>query len=270
MIGLPHGMPMGDHGDMTEASALRDPDTAPALRKPRCPGIRQGPILLVFALLAAAAWGQVPAESLPLDRIPIDFQAEVQRVLKRSDFTFQIATKPVKVRLATMDKLFDRPRLAAAMWRHCRFVPALYASESPGHVLDIDDARGLHGTLFLVHRQPGLRIYYIEGRVERGRMGNPMAVGAKMVVAYRYWESGEGFQTLLSTWTALDSAVLAVLTKPFRRYVRRRQEEFIAYINGNIALGGEFAQLSAHEFKEPIQREGDPIAIRQYREVFGN
>ena len=225
----------------------------------------RGRTLLLVLLLSLGLAAQIPMEALaPHHRV------EVQDILDRLDFQFQIRTQPQQVRLSTMDKLFDRPRLAAAMWRHCRFVPALYASESPGHALDIDDARGLHGTLFLVHRQPGLRIYYIEGRVERGRMGNPMAVGAKMVVAYRYWESGEGFQSHLSTWTALDSAVLAVLTKPFRRYVRRRQEEFIAYINGNIALGGEFAQLSAHEFKEPIQREGDPIAVRQYREVFGN
>ncbi len=216
-------------------------------------------------LLTVSAWGQVP-----MDRIPAEHLADVQRVLRKSDFTFQIATQPVRVRLTTMDKLFDRPRLAAAMWRQCQFVPSLYASELPGHHLTVDDAKGLHGTLYLVHRQPGLRIYYIEGRVERGRMGNPMTVGAKMVVAYRYWESDKGFQSHLSTWTALDSALLAVLTKPFRRYVRRRQEEFIAYINRNIAQGGEFAQINPHEFKEPLQREGDVIAIRQFAEAFGN
>lgn len=261
---------MGDHGAMTEALVLHDPGAAPAPRRPAGPRLRRGIATWALVLLTVPAWGQPPVERIPQDRIPLEYQADVQRVLRKSDFTFEIDTKPVRVRLATMDKLFDRPRLAAAMWRQCRFVPTLYAFDLPGHNLVVDDPKGLRGTLYLVYREPGLRIYYIEGRVERGRMGNPMAVGAKMVVAYRYWENEQGFHSHLSTWTALDSALLAVLTKPFRTYVRHRQEAFIAYINGNIAQGGEFAQLNPHEFKEPIQREGDPVAIRQYAEAFGN
>jgi hypothetical protein len=193
----------------------------------------------------------------------------VKAVLDKADFTFETNTKPVRVRIGTMEKLFDHPRLAAAMWRYCRFVPSFYAFEMPGHNLLLDDARGLRGTLFLVYRKPGMRVYYIEGRVERGRMGNPFAVGAKMVVIYRYWQNAEGFHSHLQTWTALDSALLSFITRPFRHYIRSRQEEFIAYINMNIAQGGEFAQINPAEFQSPIEQEGDGIAIREFAEIFG-
>ena len=134
----------------------------------------------------------------------------------------------------------------------------------------IDDGKGLHGTLYMVHQQPGMRIYYIEGRVEKGRMGNPFPVGAKMVVVYRYWQGTEGFQCHLNTWTALDSAMLSLITRPFRKYIRSRQEEFIAYITMNMSQGGEFAQRHPAEFLDPIKREGDTIAIRQFGKVFGH
>lgn len=225
----------------------------------------RGLALLACLSLATAAHGQVP-----LDQVPPAYLAPVQAVIKGADFTFETSTKPVRVRIETMEKLFDNPCLAAAMWRHCQFVPTLFAFEQPGKNLVVDDSRGLRGTLYLVHQQPGARVYYIEGRVEKGRMKNPFAVGAKMVVVYRYWQNAEGFQSHLNTWTALDSGLLSAVTRPFRKYIRFRQEEFIAYIMANIAQGGEFAQIRPAEFLDPIKREGDRIAIREFTEVFGH
>jgi hypothetical protein len=37
---------------------------------------------------------------------------------------------------------------------------------------------------------------------------------------------------------------------------------------GNMAKGGEFADSSFEDFLGPIQREGDPAAIRQFSEIF--
>jgi hypothetical protein len=167
-----------------------------------------------------------------------------------------------------MEKLFDHPRLAAAMWRECQFSPRLYAFALPGRGLTIDDANGLRGTLTLAYREPGLRVYLIEGRVEKWRMGNPFAVGAKMVIIYKYWDDAKGYQSRLQTWTTLDSALLGALTRPFRKYIQRRQEEFMAYIMGNMAQGGEFAEGHYDDFLGPIQREGDPVAIKQFLEIF--
>ena len=99
-------------------------------------------------------------------------------------------------------------------------------------------------------------------------MGNPVAVGAKMVVVYRYWVGAKGFESHLQAWTTLDSALLGTLSRPFRSYIQHRQEEFIAYILGNMAQGGAFAEVGTAEFLGPIQREGDPVAARQFREVF--
>ncbi|HPS68764.1 MAG TPA: hypothetical protein PLA48_13005 [Holophaga sp.] len=223
-------------------------------------------LLGLQACLSLAAAAQAP---FPMERVPVAYQAAVQAVVKHADFTFETTTKPSRVRLETMEKLFDHPSLAAAMWRHCRFVPSLYAFEQPGKNLTVDDGKGLHGTLYLVNQQPGMRIYYIEGRVEKGRMNNPFAVGAKMVVVYRYWKGGEGFQSHLNTWTSLDSAILSLVTRPFRKYIRFRQEEFIAYITMNISQGGEFAQLHPAEFGDPIKQEGDPVAVKQFVQVFG-
>lgn len=76
------------------------------------------------------------------------------------------------------------------------------------------------------------------------------------------------FQTNLQTWTTLDSAILSFVAKPFRPYIRHRQDEFIAYINGNIALFGEFADLDPREFEAPLKREGDPIVIHDYERIF--
>ena len=218
---------------------------------------------LVLLALPALLRAQVPLDKMSLfDRI------SAEAILRKPDFTFKTETPAARVRLATMDKLFDNPRLAAAMWRDCRFVPKLYAFVLPGEGLMIDDTKGLHGTLTLAYREPGQRVYLIDGRVEKWRMGNPFAVGAKMVVIYRYWENGKGFHSHLQTWTTLDSALLGVVARPFRSYIQRRQEEFMAYIMGNMAQGGEFADRNADEFLGPLQREGDQVAIRQFLEVF--
>jgi hypothetical protein len=189
-------------------------------------------------------------------------------IIRNPDFTFQTTTQPAHVRVVTMEKLFDHPRLAAAMWRECQFVPNLYAFALPARGLIIDDSHGLRGTMTLAYREPGLRVYLIEGRVERGRMGNPFPVGAKMVVIYKYGEGPKGFQSHLQTWTTLDSALLGALTRPFRKFIQRRQEQFMGYIMGNMAKGGEFAESSFDDFLGPIEREGDAIAIRQFHETF--
>lgn len=216
-------------------------------------------------LLSGALWG----ETVPLDRMNVSNRVEAGEIVRKPDFTFTASTAPARVKVATMEKLFDHPRLAAAMWRECQFVPKLYAFVLPSNRgLIVDDGRGLRGTLLLAYREPGMRVYLIEGRVEKWRMGNPFAVGARMVVIYRYWDTPKGFVSRIQSWTTLDSAVLAVLTRPFRKYVQRRQEEFIAYIMGNMAKGGEFAESSYDDFLGPIQREGDGFAARQFVEVF--
>ena len=218
---------------------------------------------LAFAPIAVVLSAQVPFEQLdPLTR------AEAKNIVRRADFAFQTHTAPKRVRLATMDQLFDHPRLAAAMWRHCQFVPGFFIFQASDNTWSMDDTKGLHGTMHLVLKHPGLRVYIVEGRAERGRLKAPFAVGAKMVSVYRYWEGPKGFETSLQTWTALDSAILGFVSKPFRPYIRHRQDEFIAYINGNIALFGEFADLDPQEFEDPLKREGDPIATRDFEQIF--
>jgi hypothetical protein len=256
---------IGDHGGMKIFTPIQSVKFALEMKPGNNAARRPWNWLGLMATLSLSAG--VPA-SIPMERVPVAYLAAVQSVVKDADFTFETTTKPARVRFETMEKLFDHPALAAAMWRHCRFVPSLYAFELPGRCLTVDDGKGLRGTLFLVHHQPGMRIYYIEGRVEKGRMKNPFAVGAKMVVVYRYWKGAEGFQSHLNTWTALDSAVLSLITRPFRSYIRFRQEEFIDYITMNISHGGEFAQMHPEEFRDPIKLEGDPVAIRQFSQVF--
>lgn len=109
----------------------------------------------------------------------------------------------------------------------------------------------------------------MEGRAEKGRLPVvPFSVGAKMLTSYRYWEGRTGFESHLRTWTALDSAVLGVMSRPFRPYIRGRQDEFIAYINGSVATFGEFADLSPRDFQGPLKRDGDPIALREFEAIF--
>lgn len=196
-------------------------------------------------------------------------KAQVEEVLKRADFTFETRTPPKRVRLAAMEKLFDHPRLGAAMWRHCQFVPGFFAFVYPDGSWSIDDTRGLKGTLTLLVKKPGLRVYLVEGRAEQGRLKTPFAVGARMVSVYRYWEGPRGFESHLQTFTALDSALLGIVARPFRGYIRQRQDEFIAYINGNIATFGEFAAVDPLEFQGPLRREGDPAAMREFETLFG-
>ncbi len=224
----------------------------------------RGRSLLLSWTLVGGLCAQIPMEALaPHHRL------EVQDILDRLDFQFQIRTTPQDVHLPTVDKLYDRPRLAAAMWRSCAFVPTFYVVELPGRAFWVSDGRGLSGTMTLIHRRPELRIYVADGYVARGRMGNPIGVGAKMITLYRYWEGPKGFEAHLQTWTALDSALLGFLSRPFRSYIQRRQEEFIRYIFQNIAQGGKFASVDPESFREPVRKEGDPIAIRQFEEAFG-
>ncbi len=226
------------------------------------------PWLLPLLLLPGALRGQSAPDKVPLEKMNLSNQIQAQAILRKPDFTFQTATAPANVRLATMEQLFDHPRLAAAMWRECQFVPKFYAFALPARGLIIDDANGLRGTMTLAYREPGLRVYLVEGRVAKGRMGNPFPVGARMVVIYKYWEEPKGYVSQLRAWTKLDSALLGVLTRPFGNYVQHRQEEFMAYILGNMAQGGEFAESSHDDFLGPIQREGDAVAIRQFSHVF--
>ena len=218
---------------------------------------------LALLLGASTLAGQVP-----LDKMSLPNRILAEEILRKPQFSFQTTTAPVDVRVATMEKLFDHPRLAAAMWRECQFVPKLYAFTLPAEGLIVDDTKGLKGTMILAYREPGKRVYLIDGRVERWRMGNPFAVGAKMVVIYSYWQGRKGFQSQLQTWTTLDSAILGTLTRPFKNYIQHRQEEFMAYILGNMSHGGEFAEHSYEDFIGPIQREGDPVALHDYLEVF--
>ena len=223
-------------------------------------GLRE---ISVAWVLTAGLPAQVPLNELaPQDRMV------AQDILKRADFTFETRTEPRRVKVAMVERLFDRPRLSAALWRYCQFVPTFYAFELPDHAFYVTDTRGLHGTMTLVLKRPGYRVYIADGRVETGRMKNPFPVGAKMVTVYRYWDGPKGFESYLQTWTALDNALLGFLSRPFRKYIQHRQEEFIAYINGNIAQGAEFAAMSPVEFRGPILREGDPVAIQQFKDAF--
>lgn len=253
--------PFHEMGDRLSALLSMSPS-----RSPRHGQAQPGHLvwILAFLLLSGRLMAQVP-----LNAMTPQHRAWAQSILQKPDFTFETRTVPVRVRLATMEKLFDHPRVAAAMWRHCQFSPGLYAFDLPGDQLTIDDGRGLRGTLTLAHRQAGMRVYLVDGRVEKGRMNNPFAVGARMVVIYHYWEGPKGFESHLQTWTALDSALLSLISRPFRGYIRHRQQEFIAYITDNIAKGGEFAQIDPLEFRRPLHREGDPVAIRQFEEIFG-
>lgn len=222
------------------------------------------PPALPALAVAAALQAQIPWADL--SGFP---KAQVEEVVRRADFVFETRTSPKRVRLAAMEKLFDHPRLGAAMWRHCQFVPAFYAFVHPDGSWTIDDTRGLTGTLHLVVKKQGLRVYLVDGRAEQGRLKTPFAVGARMVSVYRYWEGPKGFESHLQTWTALDSALLGLVARPFRGYIRQRQDEFIAYINGNIATFGEFAAVSPLEFQGPLRREGDPVALRDFETLFG-
>jgi hypothetical protein len=227
------------------------------------------PIRGILPLVLGLALHPATKGQFAYDQMSAWNQAAIQQVLQRPDFTFQTRTPPARVRVEIMERLFDHPRLAAAMWRECQFVPTLYAFEKTEQGLTIDDTRGLKGTLTLASRKPGERMYYIEGRVEAGRMGNPFPVGARMVIIYKYWNSPQGFESHIQTWTVLDSALLSFVTRPWRSYIQRRQQEFIAYIMNNMAQGGAFAEVSPMEFRGPLLREGDPVAIRQFEEVFG-
>lgn len=219
----------------------------------------------VIALLALALQAQAPAF---VDQLPPGPRSEALDIIKRADFIFETHTTPKHVRVATMEKLFDHPRLGAAMWRLCQFVPAFYAFTHPDGAWSIDDTRGLRGSLRLVLQRPGHRVYLVEGRAATGRLKTPFPVGARMLTSYRYWEGKQGFETRLETWTALDSALLGFAARPFRGYIKGRQDEFIAYINGNIATFGEFAELSPQDFHPLLKRDGDPVALRDFETLF--
>jgi len=221
--------------------------------------------LLLIVLFCLGLQAEAPSF---IDQLPLGAQVEALDIVKRADFVFETRTKPKHVRLSTMEKLFDHPVLGAAMWRYCQFVPGFYAFIHPDGAWSINDTRGLKGTLRLVYERPGHRVYLVEGRAERGRLKTPFAVGAKMLTSYRYGEGKNGFESHLQTWTALDSALLGVMSRPFRPYIRGRQDEFIAYINGNVATFGEFAELSPRDFYGPIKRDGDPVALREYEKMF--
>jgi len=94
------------------------------------------------------------------------------------------------------------------------------------------------------------------------------AVGAQMITSYRYWETEKGFETQLDTWTKLDNALLGFLAQPFRKYVQGRQDEFIGYINSNIALFGESIELNSIEFRDSDLILADPRIQRDFTRLY--
>lgn len=208
-------------------------------------------------------------QSFPVDLIPDTYRSQVIEIIERSDFQFQTSTAPKKVKLSSMEILFDHPRMSAAMWRHCQFAPSFFAFEETTNTFFIDDAKGLTGRLVLLYSSPGHRIYLVQGKTEAGRL-NPFApaVSAQMITSYRYWETEKGFETQLETWTKLENALLGYLAQPFRRYIQSRQDEFIAYINSNIALFGESTELNIAEFDNSMLMSLDPKAQESFRSLF--
>ena len=223
-------------------------------------------LIFVTSTLPTVAQGKKP---FPIDLIPAAFRSQVQALVEQSDFRFQTSTVPKKVKAASMEMLFDHPRLSAAMWRHCQFTPSFFAFEEAPNTFSINDTKGLTGRLTMLYSVPGHRIYWVQGKAEAGRL-KPFApaVGAQMITSYRYWETEKGFETQLDTWTKLDNALLGFLAQPFRKYVQGRQDEFIGYINSNIALFGESAELNSIEFRDSGLILADPRIQRDFNRLY--
>ena len=223
-------------------------------------------LIFVASTLPAVGQGKKP---FPIDLIPAPFRSQVQALVEQSDFQFQTSTVPKKVKVASMEMLFDHPRLSAAMWRHCQFTPSFFAFEEAPNTFSINDTKGLTGRLTLLYSVPGHRIYWVQGKAEAGRL-KPFApaVGAQMITSYRYWENEKGFETQLDTWTKLDNALLGFLAQPFRKYVQGRQDDFIGYINSNIALFGESTELNSIEFRDSDLILADPRIQRDLNRLY--
>lgn len=230
-------------------------------------------MVMRFVLIPMVAFGllraPLQAQALPLAQLTPSDRAQVQEILTRANFDFNSRTDPKRVRPGTMEKLFDHPRMSVAMWRQCQFVPGFFAQEVSSREWRLDDKEGLRAGLRLIYSKPGWRIYLVDGEADRGRLKTPFAVSARMVASYRYWEDGKGFESEIHTWTALDSALLGFMARPFYGYIKSRQDQFIAYINGNIAAFGEAAELAPGDFLERLKQDGDGEALRQYESLFG-
>ncbi|MBS1766866.1 MAG: hypothetical protein JST05_05610 [Acidobacteria bacterium] len=209
------------------------------------------------------------AQDLPLGQMAPSDRAQVEDIVARANFAFRSRTEPKRVHPATMEKLFDHPRMSVAMWRQCQFVPAFFASELSSRHWKLVDPTGLRADLRLVYARPGWRVYLVDGTAEAHRLGTPFSVSARMVASYRYWEGGKGFESEIQTWTALDSALLGFFARPFYGAIEARQDKFIAYINGNIASFGEAAELAPGDLLDRLRQEGDAAALRDFEALFG-
>ena len=229
-------------------------------------------ICLLFLLFSAITTVSLIAQekkSFPLHMIPASYRSQVQVIVERSEFQFQTLTVPKKVKLSSMEILFDHPRMSAAMWRHCGFTPSFFAFEEAPNTFFIDDAMGLTGSLILLYSVPGHRIYWVKGNAEAGRL-KPFApaVSAQMITSYRYWETDKGFETQLDTWTKLDNTLFGFLALPFRKYIKGRQDEFISYINSNIALFGESTEHNTVDFTDSKLISSDPRTQRDFKKLY--
>ena len=208
-------------------------------------------------------------QEFPIDLVPKEYRAQITSFIDQCDFQFQTSTAPRKVKIATMEILFEHPRLSAAMWRYCQFIPSFFAFEEDNRTFVINDTKGLTGRLTLLYSAPGHRIYWVQGKAESGRL-KPFspAISAQMITSYRYWETENGFETQLDTWTKLDNAFLGFLAQPFRKYIQGRQDEFIAYINSNIVLFGESTEQNSSEFRDSSLILADLRIQRDFKKIY--
>jgi len=225
--------------------------------------------VLVLLLVLAGIRAPLAGQKLPLGEMAPGDRAQVEDILGRANFDFTSRTEPKRVRPATMEKLFDHPRMSVAMWRQCQFEPAFFAQETSPKEWSLNDLKGLRAGLRLVYAKPGWRIYLVDGTAEKGWHKSPVSVSARMVASYRYWEGPKGFESEIHTWTALDSALLGFMARPFYGYIRSRQEQFITYTTANIAAFGEAAELAPGDFLERLRQEGDGDSLREFEALFG-
>lgn len=225
-------------------------------------------ILGPASLLVAPLLAQSRPEPIPFDQLMPAFRLDAREVVAKAHFSFQARTQPRRVRVGTMERIFDHPRMGVAMWRGCGFVPEFSAFVHPDGSWSLDDGRGLKATLWAIHQRPGHRIYYVEGLVEAGRLKNPFDIRARMIASYRYWEEQGRYISHLQSWTQLDSSLLGFAARPFLGFIKGRQEQFIEYVTSNIATFGEFAELRPGDFVSPLNHGGDAIALREFEQQF--
>jgi hypothetical protein len=205
-------------------------------------------------------WSVLLAVVLLATSTSADLPAEVQALAERPD-VFYSASFTWRCSPETWERILDQPLLMGQLWEAYGFLPA-YRFSSRGDTLHVVDPTGLVGDVLLLNRSPGVRTWFVLGKLDHWAV--PVLNEGKALFVLTSRPVAEGIaaelQVKVKASSALGHLVLRLARPLLARHVENR-------LDCNLRDGRHLVETveSAPDSVLLLLRGED---ARRFREVF--